>query len=283
MAIIAISQQIGSRGNDLGHLVAKRLGYRFLSREDLIAQVSRVYKVTAEQLVVLDERQPHFWSRLKTESARFVSFFRANLLREMAQDRLVAVSQTAAVFMPPYGCGIKVRVVGPFDDRVKLAGETENLPTVAAQRRVRDHDREVRARIQTLMGVDIDDPASYDIVVNGYGAPLEICAVGLAACAEQIDAASAPNNGSRCATRRPPRRCVPPATRIPSSATRRSRSCASRASCRCTVPGWCRRGTNSPTRSRARSRACARWLWKPTSRRSPSDPTKPVPTMRAPR
>src|SRR5512146_2738539 len=188
MAIIAISQQLGSRGNDLGQLVAQRLGYRFLCREDLIAQVSRVYNVTADELVVVDERQPHFWSRLKTESTRFVSFFRANLLREMAQDRLVAVSPSAAAFLPPHGCGLKVRVVGPFDDRARLAGETENLAAVAAQRRVRDHDREMRARIQTLMGVDIDDSATYDIVVNGYGVPLEISAAGLAACAEQIDA-----------------------------------------------------------------------------------------------
>ncbi len=61
MAIIAMSQQLGTRGNDLGQLVARRLGYRFLSREDLIAQVSHVYKVTADEMVVLDERQPHFW------------------------------------------------------------------------------------------------------------------------------------------------------------------------------------------------------------------------------
>ena len=188
MAIIAISQQLGSRGNDLGQLVAQRLGYRFISREDLIAEVSRVYNVTADQLVVLDERQPHFWSRLKTEGERFASFFRATLLREMAQDRLVTVSPSAPVFLPPYRCGIKVRVVGPFDDRAKAVCEMENLTLVAAQRRVRDHDREVRARIQTLMSVDIDDPSSYDIVVNGYGAPLEIGAAGLAACAEQIDA-----------------------------------------------------------------------------------------------
>jgi len=188
MAIIAMSQQLGSRGNDLGRLVAKRLGYRFMSREDLIAQVSRIYNVTPDQLMVVDERQPHFWSRLKTESTRFISFFRANLLREMAQDRLVAVSPSAAAFMPPYGCGLRVRVVGPLDNRARLVGEMENLAPVAAQRRVRDHDREVRARIQTLMGVDIDDAAAYDIVVNGYGAPLEISAEALAACAEQIDA-----------------------------------------------------------------------------------------------
>ena len=192
MAIIAISQQLGSRGAELGQLVAKRLGYRFMSGEDLIAQVSRIYNVTPDQLVVVDERQPHFWSRLKTESVRFVSFFRANLLREMAQDRLVAVGRSVGILLPPYRCGLKVRTVGPFDDRVKLVGEMENLAPVAAQRRVRDHDREVRARIQTLMGVDIDDPACYDIVVNGYGAPLEISAAGLAACAEQIDARIGP-------------------------------------------------------------------------------------------
>lgn len=192
MAIIAISQQLGSRGTELGQLVAKRLGYRFMSGEDLIAQVSRIYNVTADQLVVVDERQPHFWSRLKTESVRFVSFFRANLLREMAQDRLVAVGRSVGVLLPPYGCGLKVHVVGPFDDRVKLVGGVENLTLVAAQRRVRDYDREVRARIQTLMGVDIDDSASYDIVLNGYGAPLDITAAALAACAEQIDARVGP-------------------------------------------------------------------------------------------
>jgi cytidylate kinase len=188
MAIIAISQQIGSRGNELGQIVAKRLGYRFLCREDLIAQVSRIYNVTPEQLVVVDERQPHFWSRLKTESTRFISFFRANMLREMAQDRLVAVSPSAAALLPPYGCGLRVRVVGSLDDRARLTGEVENLALVAAQRRVRDHDREMRARIQTLMEVDIDDAAAYDIVVNGFGLPLEISSGALAACAEQIDA-----------------------------------------------------------------------------------------------
>ncbi len=187
MAIIAVSQQIGSRGVELGRLVAKQLGYRFLGSEDLFAQVSRIYHVTPDQLLIVDERQPHFWSRLKTEGARFFSFFRANLLREMAQDRLVAVTRSAAVFLPPYGCGVKVRLVGPFGDRVKEVGETEKLTTVAAQRRVRDHDREVRARIQTLTGIDIDDPASYDLALNGYS-PSEVAAAALVACAERIDA-----------------------------------------------------------------------------------------------
>lgn len=197
MAIIAVSQQLGSRGVDLGRLTAKLLGYRFLSSEDLIAQVSRVYHVTPDQLVVIDERQPHFWSRLKTESVRFISFFRATLLREMAEDRLVVVGRSPAVYLPPLGCGIKLRTVGPFEERVKLVGEMEKLSPVAAQRRVRDHDREVRARLHTLTGIDIEDPAFYDLVISGYGAPLEFSAAALAAYAERIDAQVRPEQWAR--------------------------------------------------------------------------------------
>jgi hypothetical protein len=41
MAVIAISQQIGSRGVALGELAAKELGYRFLSAEQLLSQTAR--------------------------------------------------------------------------------------------------------------------------------------------------------------------------------------------------------------------------------------------------
>jgi cytidylate kinase len=197
MAIIAVSQQFGSRGIELGRQTAKLLGYRFLSSEELIAQVSRIYQVTPDELVVVDEREPHFWSRLKTESVRFISFFRATLLREMAADRLVVVGRSIAVYLPPLGCGIKVRTVGPFEERAKHVGEREKLSTVAAQRRVRDYDREVRARIQTLTGVDVEDAAFFDVVINGYGAPLEFSAAALAVYAQQLDAHAVPEQWQR--------------------------------------------------------------------------------------
>jgi Cytidylate kinase-like family len=197
MAIIAVSEQLGSRGVDLGRLAAELLGYRFLSHEQLIAQVSRTYSVTPDQLLVVDLREPHFWTRLKTEGVRLVSFLRATLLREMAADRLVVVGRSPAVYLPPYGCGIKVRTVGPFQERAKLVGGTENLTPVAAQRRVRDHDREVRARVQMLTGIDIEDPASYDVVVNGYGALLEFSAAALATYAERIDRQVRPEQWQR--------------------------------------------------------------------------------------
>src|SRR5271156_1279226 len=89
MAIIAITQHPGTRAIELGRSLASRLGYRFLTADDLIATASRLYGVTPEQLVIVDERRPHFWERLKTDTKRFVPLFAAVALKEMVRGRVI--------------------------------------------------------------------------------------------------------------------------------------------------------------------------------------------------
>jgi hypothetical protein len=68
----------------------------------------------------------------------------------------------------------------------RIAAE-EQLSVAAAEKRVRDHDREVRARAQTLAGVDIDDPAIYHLVINTSSLAIEPLAAALVACAREVD------------------------------------------------------------------------------------------------
>ena len=50
MAIIALTQHLGTRAFDLGRMTADRLGYRFLTADEIITQTSHIFKVTPEQL-----------------------------------------------------------------------------------------------------------------------------------------------------------------------------------------------------------------------------------------
>ena len=56
MAIIAITQHLGTRGELLGRTLADRLGYRFMNVQDTIDEASKTYKITPELLVIVDER-----------------------------------------------------------------------------------------------------------------------------------------------------------------------------------------------------------------------------------
>jgi cytidylate kinase len=188
MAIIAISQQLGSRGIELGQLVARRLGYRFMSGEELVAEAARIFGVSQEELLVFDMRTPHFWERARSESHRYVAYFRAVLLKEMAGDRIATAGRTLASQLPSLPCAIRVRTVAPLTDRVRHTAAEEKIDAAAAERQVRDHDREIKARSQPLFSVDIDEPTGYDLILNTSSHPIEMFAELLADAARAVDA-----------------------------------------------------------------------------------------------
>lgn len=187
MAIIAMTQHIGTRGFELGRLTAERLGYRFLTADQIIAQTAKAYSVKPEELVIVDERRPHFWERLKTDTDRVTRFFRAALLKEMAADRLVVVGRSVTHMLPDCGCGIRVRLTATFKERVRIVAGEERLAPALAERRVRDYDRETRARIQTLLDVDLDDPANFTLTLNTATVPIEMMASALGVLALELD------------------------------------------------------------------------------------------------
>ena len=187
MAVIALSQQIGSRGLELGRRAAQDLGYRFMSGDDLYAATSQRYQVTPEQLLILDERTPHFWERAKTDTQSFAAYYRATVLAEFAVGNLVAVGRAVAHVLPQVGCGVRGRVVAPFEARLKQVAIEEKLAPAAAERRVLHYDREVRARIQSISNIDIDDASLYDLVINTANHPMDALATTLTTLARQID------------------------------------------------------------------------------------------------
>ncbi len=194
MAIIAITQHIGTRADELGRLVAERLGYRFLNSQMVIDEAARRFNAPPEQLIVADERRPHFWERLKTDTARFIPLFRATTLKFMAADNLVILGRSVAILLPDAGMGLRVRLVAPLKERTAAVAIEENLAAAVAERRVRDYDREIRARMQTLFNVDIEDPLSHHLTLNIHATPLATLLTMLTEAAAEIDRA-APADG----------------------------------------------------------------------------------------
>ncbi|MHB8383419.1 MAG: cytidylate kinase family protein [Candidatus Binataceae bacterium] len=192
MAVIALSQQIGSRGIELGRLAAERLGYRFRSGDEIVAEAAQLYGVSADQLLVFDFRTPHFWQRGKADSHRYLAFVRAVMLRELCADRIVVAGRTLAHQTPAAGCALRIRATAPFADRVKQTAADEKMDPHAAEKHVRDYDREVRERSQTLSSVDIEDCTLYDLMVNTSAHPLASIAALIADAARILDETAAP-------------------------------------------------------------------------------------------
>lgn len=193
MAIIAISQQMGSRGSELGQLAAERLGYRFETGEEILAEAARIFGVSQEVLQAFDIRTPHFWERVRSESPRYVAYFRAVLLKELAADRIIVAGRTLTHLVPSLGCALQARVVAPFADRAQWFAGQEKIDPASAERQLREIDRESKERSQSLYSVDSDDSTLYDLVINSSSHPIELLAGLLCEAARAIEAG--PNGG----------------------------------------------------------------------------------------
>ena len=189
MAIIAIGQQIGTHAVELGNLIARELSYRFIGGPELTAIAVERYGVTPEQLLVFDERQPHFWERVRTDNELMLAILRAVILKEIVSDQVVVAGRILVPMILPHDVpnGVRIRTVGPLAARNKQVAIEESLDPAAAERRVRDSDRELRARLQSLMGTELDDASYYHFIVNTYAKPRETIARAIAEFARDLD------------------------------------------------------------------------------------------------
>ncbi len=165
MTIVAISRELGSGGNQIGEAVARALGFTFVDREVLLQAASR-YAVQEEKLLQVDERKLSFWERFDDEKRRYLVFIEASIFSFAERGNVVLAGRGAPVMLRGVRHALRVRVTAPLEVRVGRVREREEIDLKTAQEQVRAYDREQKARIHYLFGVDWTAPENYDLVLN---------------------------------------------------------------------------------------------------------------------
>jgi cytidylate kinase len=171
MAIITISHQMGSGGPEIGMALGQRLGYRYVDHE-LILDAVRRYGLAEAKLSHLDESKPTLFERFDTETRYYITVLQTTLLEFADQDNAVLMGRGGQWLLRGIPHVLRVRVIAPFDQRVKqwvrrtneMTGETPNQR--AAVDFVRRDDAEKSGRMRYLYEVDVEDATLYDVVIN---------------------------------------------------------------------------------------------------------------------
>src|SRR4029434_10945294 len=171
MAIIVLSHEIGAGGPEIGQALGERLNYRCVG-QDLIVDVARRYGLLEEKLSHLDEAKPSLFERFDAETRRYITVIQTALYEFAEHDNVILLGRGGQWLLRGIPHVLRVRVMAPFDVRVKrlgkkLAGpmgEQTNPRTVTEL--VRRDDAEKAGRMRYLYEVGITDPALYDLVIN---------------------------------------------------------------------------------------------------------------------
>jgi cytidylate kinase len=181
---ITLSRQLGAGGSLVAERVAERLGFQLVDRA-LVDSVAARAGVPPADVARLEERTPGLLERFlhvsaaelpdlfvpatgaldELEEAKLVRATRA-LVRELAASgRVVIVGRGAWAILAAEPQALHARVVAPRAYRVaQLAAR--GFDAKAAETLLERSDAERARYFETYYGLDVDDAAHFDVVLN---------------------------------------------------------------------------------------------------------------------
>jgi cytidylate kinase len=179
---IALSREAGANGPRVAHAVGERLGWMVYDRE-LLERVAGEMGVRATLLESVDERRKNwlqeclgaFSSAPAVSATAYVRHLLETLLSLAAHGECVIVGRGAAQALPA-ATTLRVRLVGPVEDRVVAIRQRFGISLEEAARWVEKADGERARFVQEHFRKDPADPRLYDLVLNASRFSVSECA-----------------------------------------------------------------------------------------------------------
>ncbi len=166
MAIITISRGSFSGGKAVAEQLAERLGYPLLSREEVLLQAAEAYGISERELAESLNQPPPFWQQVLGKRLAYVKCVTAVLLEHVGQGSLVYHGNVGHLLLTGISHVLRVRVIAGLERRIAAAMAQAGLGREAAIAHIQRVD-EARGRwAKVLYGVNWDDPAQYDVILN---------------------------------------------------------------------------------------------------------------------
>jgi cytidylate kinase len=163
--IICISRGSLSRGKELARLLAQKLDYTLLSREDLIeAAIKEGIQVGKLETSMM--KPGAFSERLARERDHYLAFSTAYLCDRIRQGPLVYHGRTGHLLLRGVGNLLRVRVLADQEYRINAAMQSLGLDRERATRYLEQVEEDRRNWARFMYGVSWEDASQYDVIVN---------------------------------------------------------------------------------------------------------------------
>jgi cytidylate kinase len=182
--IVCVSRAVGAGGEEVGQLVAERLGFRYVN-EEIVAAAAAKAGLDAEA-VADTERRRSFIRRLlegasagdSVETYAYGGFVAAassedlrGVIRETieeaaAQEDVVIVAHAASFALAGRPDVLRVFVTAPAPMRAERLGQAEGIETKDAAKAIKDSDKARADYLRRFYEIDHELPTHYDLVVS---------------------------------------------------------------------------------------------------------------------
>ncbi len=175
MSIITITRGSYSRGEEVAETVARRLGFRCISRETLLT-VSEEFNIPEIEHFLSFEKGPTRLELTSSQKEKCLAYVQLVLLRDFQKDDVVHHGVAGHFFVRGIEHGLKALIIEDIEDRMRISMELEGLSRKDALISLKRSDEPIIEWGRHLYGVHPWDSKLYDLVIHTKQIPVDFAA-----------------------------------------------------------------------------------------------------------
>ncbi len=166
MAILTFTRQAGSLGDEVGMLVARRLGYTFFDRKEIEKRIIEK-GFPAEKFHKYDERKPRFFDNFARDRDEYLNYLSNVVLEMAAQNNCVIMGRGAFLFLQDVPNHVPLRFISSTEARIKHVKELMHIESdKMALKVIADSDKQQEAFYKSYFHYDIRSQSKVFAAIN---------------------------------------------------------------------------------------------------------------------
>jgi cytidylate kinase len=168
-AVLTISREFGSGGREIGQAVAREVGYEYVDRETILADIRKDGPKWEQWAKDLDEHCPTLWEKYDWSFRGFAALVQWHILEHAQHGGVVVMGRGGNFILKEVAQALRLRVTAPLEDRIERVVKREGVDRDTAKWLCEKTDNERSCFLRSIYGKPWDDPAEYDKVVQVTG------------------------------------------------------------------------------------------------------------------
>lgn len=166
MAILTISREFRSGGQEVGSAVAERMRYDYVGKERILSDLRGQGERWITLLNEVDEDRPTIWDKFDWEYQGLMAMMESYIYDRAMDDRVVLVGRGANFLLQGIPHALHVRLTASLEQRVDRVMRKDNVDRKTARLLIEKMDNDRASFIRANFHRDWYDLSWYDMVFN---------------------------------------------------------------------------------------------------------------------
>lgn len=196
MAIITISRQVAAHGDEVATILARKLGYKFITRKEIEKRIVEL-GFPENKLPKYDERKPGFFASLAKDRDEYLNYAQYAILEAAEQKNVIIIGRGSFAVLQNVPNHISVRLIADERTRIDRLMTEFNWTEKQALQRIQESDTNRAGFHSSFYNVDINDPSQFHAIYNTGFMSLEVAASLIAKLVENIVTVKQEEDGNK--------------------------------------------------------------------------------------